>query len=144
MSRQEEIFLLNEENMEAMPERPMREGLLGTKLEDALQRLLEKHPEVIPGKQIVSPDQDPPRFFLLRREMPVSGWSLDHLFVDQNGILTLVEAKLFQNPESRRDVIGQIVEYAANAVKLWSNGRIRQSATEHYANRSEEIDSAIQ
>jgi hypothetical protein len=53
--------------MESMLERPMREGLFGKKLEDAHQTLMEKHPEVIPGKQIVAPEQDPPRFFLLRR-----------------------------------------------------------------------------
>ena len=104
----------------------MRQGLFGKTLEDALQTLLEKHPEIIPGKQIDPGADDPPRFFLLRREMPVSGWSLDHLFVDQRGILTLVEAKLIQNPESRRDVIGQIIEYAANAMELWAHGKLRQ------------------
>lgn len=84
MEKLEEIFLLDGENMQPMPERPMRQGLFGKTLEDALQTLLEKYPEVIPGKQIVTNTEDPPRFFLLRREMPVSGWSLDHLFVDQS------------------------------------------------------------
>jgi hypothetical protein len=83
----------------------MREGLIGKTLEGALQTFLEKYPQIIPGKQIDPSTEDPPRFILLRREMPIGGWSLDHLYVDQRGILTLVETKLFQNPESRREVI---------------------------------------
>lgn len=64
--------------------------------------MLEEHPAIIPGNQIDPTNEDPPRFVLLRREMPVGGWSLDHLYVDQYGVLTLVETKLLQNPESRR------------------------------------------
>ena len=129
--------------MVSMPERPMRQGLFGKTLEDALQTLLERHPEIIPGKQIDPGAEEPPRFFLLRREMPVSGWSLDHLFVDQRGVLTLVEAKLIQNPESRRDVIGQIIEYAANAMELWAHGKLRQYATIYYADRGRDLDAAL-
>ena len=114
----------------------MREGLLGKTLEDALQTLFEKYPQIIPGKQIDPVSEDPPHFVLLRREMPVGGWSLDHLFVDQKGILTLVETKLFQNPESRREVIGQTIEYAANATEFWAGGAARQKGTEFWSNQS--------
>ena len=65
----------------------------GRRSRDALQTLIEKHPAIIPGKQIDPDSESPPRFVLLRREMPVSGWSLGHLLVDQEGVLTLVEAK---------------------------------------------------
>jgi hypothetical protein len=112
----------------------MREGLIGKTLEGALQTFLEKYPQIIPGKQIDPSTEDPPRFILLRREMPIGGWSLDHLYVDQRGILTLVETKLFQNPESRREVIGQIIEYAANAIEFWGEGAARQKATEFWSN----------
>jgi len=130
--------------MVPLPERPMRQGLFDKTLEDALQTLLERYPEIIPGKQIISNTEDPPRFFLLRREMPISGWSLDHLFVDQYGVLTLVEAKLIENPESRRDVIGQIIEYAANAVKLWADGKVRQTVSETFAGHGKNLDSELQ
>jgi len=144
MKKSEEIFHFNGENMVSLPERPMRQGLFDKTLEDALQTLLERYPEIIPGKQIVADTEDPPRFFLLRREMPISGWSLDHLFVDQHGVLTLVEAKLIENPESRRDVIGQIIEYAANAVKLWADGKVRQTVSEYFAGRGKNLDSELQ
>jgi hypothetical protein len=132
----DEVFHLNGDKITPMPSRPLREGMLGKTLENALQTLFEKHPQVIPGKQIDPSIDDPPRFVLLRREMPVGGWSLDHLFVDQRAILTLVETKLFQNPESRREIIGQIIEYAANAVLCWGNGTARQKAMEFWANQT--------
>jgi hypothetical protein len=115
----------------------MRSGLFGKTLEDALQTLLQKYPQVIPGKQIDPSSDDPARFVLLRREMPLGGWSLDHLYVDQRAILTLVETKLIQNSESRREVIGQIIEYAANATEFWGSGRARQHAAEFWSKQGE-------
>ena len=122
-SASDEVFVINGEDFHALPSRPFRAGLFGKNLEEALQILIEKNPNVLPGKQMEPGSDDPPRFVLLRREMPVGGWSLDHLLVDQRAVLTLVEAKLMQNPEARRDVIGQIMEYAANAAQSWGNGR---------------------
>jgi hypothetical protein len=102
--------------------------------------LLQKYPQVIPGKQIDPISEDPPRFALLRREMPVGGWSLDHLYVDQRGVLTLVETKLIPNPESRREVIGQIIEYAASANEFWASGGARQYAAEFWSRQNKELD----
>jgi len=120
-----------------------RQALLGQTLEGALQTLLQDNPELIPGKQIDPSSEDPPRFVLLRREMPVASWSLDHLYVDQRGILTLVETKLAQNPEARRDVIGQIIEYAANAAQEWGGGKARQAAVQFQAERGRDFDDLL-
>lgn len=143
--RVDEIFQFNGNKLIPMPSRSMREGLLGKTLEDALQTFFEKYPQIIPGKQIDPVSDDPPHFVLLRREMPVGGWSLDHLFVDQRGILTLVETKLFQSPESRREVIGQVIEYAANAIEFWAGGAARQKATEFWSNQNppKELDEVL-
>ncbi len=112
--------------------------------EEALQTLIEKHPEVLPGKQIDPNSKDQLRFVLLCREMPVGDWSLDLLLVDQKGILTLVETKLAKNSESRREVIGQILEYAANAAKYWGNGRARNIAKDYWAKKQgQNVDEAI-
>jgi hypothetical protein len=144
--RSDEVFHLNGNKLTPMPSRSMKEGLLGKTLEDALQTFFQKYPQIIPGKQIDPVSADPPRFVLLRREMPIASWSLDHLFVDQNGILTLVETKLFQNPESRREVIGQAVEYAANAIEFWAGGNARQKATEFWSNQNppKDLDELLQ
>ena len=72
----------------------------------ALQVLLEKHPELIPSEEIIGN----PSFFLIQREFPVSAGYLDHLFVDQMMVPTIVETKV-NNPEIRRKIIGQGYEY---------------------------------
>jgi hypothetical protein len=59
-------------------------------------------------------------------------------------ILTLVETKLIQNPESRREVIGQIIEYAANASEFWASGRARQHAAEFWSKQNEELEQILQ
>jgi hypothetical protein len=52
-------------------------------------------------------------------------WSLDHLFVDQDGIPTLVEVKRGADTRVRREVVGQMLDYAANAVVHWPIDAIR-------------------
>lgn len=140
----DEIFFLSKDEVSAMPVRPMREGLFGTTLEDAFQKLLERYPEIVPGKQIRPGDEDPPRFVLLRREAPISSWSLDHLLVDQFGVLTLVECKLLENPESRREVVGQIIEYAANASAAWGGGQLRDFAHNYWSDMGKDFEAIWQ
>ena len=145
MGDADQIFFLDADGDEAipLPPRSMRQGLLGKNLEDALQHLLEKHPEILPGRQIAPGAEDPPRFVVLRREAPIGGWSLDHLMVDQHGVLTLVECKLIGNPEARRDVIGQIVEYAAHAQERWEIGTVREMAQVYWSGRHRDISELL-
>lgn len=143
MDAGDDIYIVTDGTLRTLPSVQMREGLFGAKLEDALQSILQQYPELIPGRQIAPDEEEPPRFLLLRREMPLSGWSLDLLMVDQRGVLTLVEAKLMQNPESRRDVIGQIIEYAANAFELWASGAARQYAAEYWNRQGRELDEVL-
>jgi hypothetical protein len=48
------------------------------------------------------------------------------LFVDQDGIPTLVEVKRQTDTRIRREVIGQMLEYAANAVVHWPVADLRR------------------
>jgi hypothetical protein len=43
-------------------------------------------------------------------------WSLDHLFLDQDAVATLVEVKRSSDTRLRREVVAQMLDYAANAV----------------------------
>ena len=95
-----------------------------------LQLLLEKNLDLLPGDQ-VNPD-DPRRWLLVKREMPVPDpttgtdrWSVDLFLVDQDGIPTFVECKRFLDTRSRREVIGQVLEYAANGHHYWTADTIR-------------------
>ena len=65
----------------------------------ALQDLLFAHPALIPVGDIE------PLFAGLRplaRELPVGGGFLDLIFMNGEGYLTLVETKLWRNPEARQ------------------------------------------
>lgn len=90
-----------------------------------LQQLLADYPNLISGSQINS--LRPRRWLLISREFKVPDekdangrWSLDHLFIDQDGIPTLVEVKRSTDTRIRREVIGQVLDYAANAVSYWT------------------------
>ena len=84
--------------------------------EDALQALIADHPELLDGKQMRP--GDPRRWILVTREKGIaesvdsgSRWALDHLLVDQDAVPTLVEVKRGRNPEIRRAVVGQMLEW---------------------------------
>jgi hypothetical protein len=100
--------------------------------EDALQAMLARYPDLLAGEQM-NPD-DPRRWLLIAREMGVPGaeggpdrWSLDHLFVDQDAIPTLVEVKRASDTRIRREVAGQMLDYASNAVTYWPIAVLRAS-----------------
>ena len=86
------IYLLKEDSkLLAMEQAPYDS-------ESLLQKLLADHPDLLAGDQIDA--EEPRRWLLVTREMAVPGeqdgaarWSLDHLFLDQDAIPTLVEVK---------------------------------------------------
>ena len=91
--------------------------------EDHLQDLLARFPGLLPGDEI--DPITPRRWLLVSREAGIPGetdggdrWSLDHLFLDQDGVPTLVEVKRSSDTRLRREVVGQMLDYAANGVHL--------------------------
>jgi hypothetical protein len=74
--------------------------------EGKLQQLLYETPDLI------REDEDNPIVFTREAALPGSGYS-DLIGVDSSGAVVVVETKLARNPGVRREVIGQIVEYAA-------------------------------
>ncbi len=98
--------------------------------EDLLQGLLAKYPDLLAGDQINS--TEPRRWLLVAREVSLASeedgagrWSVDHLFLDQDAIPTIVEVKRSTDTRIRREVVGQMLEYAANAVVYWPVGDLR-------------------
>jgi hypothetical protein len=94
--------------------------------EDFMQQLVAAHPELIA-------DQDG-ALLLIRREQPIADredgsgrWALDHLFVTRSGVPVLVELKRAVDSRLRREVIGQMLDYAANGTAYWQGGRIAES-----------------
>lgn len=52
-------------------------------------------------------------------------WSVDHLFLDEEAVPTLVEVKRSSDTRIRREVVGQMLDYAANAVVYWPAEHVR-------------------
>jgi hypothetical protein len=99
--------------------------------EDDFQRLLASFPALLSGDQIDT--KQPRRWVLVKREKNIpskeggSGrWSVDHLFIDQDAIPTLVEVKRQTDTRIRREVVGQMLEYAANSVVYWPVADLRR------------------
>ena len=98
-----------------------------------LQTVLKNNFNLLPGDQI-DPDE-PCRWMLIKREMPVPDpctgsdrWNIDFFFVDQNATPTFVECKRYLDTRSRREVVGQVLEYAANGQHYWSAADLRAHA----------------
>jgi len=115
--------------------------------ESVLQLLLAKYPDLLSGDQINS--KSPRRWLFIAREIGVPSqedgsdrWSLDHLFIDQEGIPTLIEVKRSSDTRIRREVVGQMLDYAANIVSYWPIETIIsrfESVCEQEGNEPEEL-----
>ncbi len=81
----------------------------GSLSEATLQNLLFRYPETLPIATI-----DPAYMGVIPvcKELRTPSGYVDALFVNPHGRLVLVEFKLWRNPEARREVIGQILDYA--------------------------------
>ena len=123
--------------------------------EHKLQELIADYPDLLGGDQIDVENHR--RWLLVTREMPMLGeepntsrLSLDHLFLDQDGIPTLVEVKRGSNAQVRREVVGQLLDYAAIATfslnvrdiqaALSSNGSPADSKLEKFLGEDANIE----
>jgi hypothetical protein len=123
------IFLKHGDELIEMVERPYE-------AEDVLQQLLADYPNLLAA------DDDPgvrKRWLLVKRELGVASeegapdrWSLDHLFLDEEGVPTLIEVKRSSDTRIRREVVGQMLDYAANGAELWGVDKIRAAFESRY------------
>lgn len=76
-----------------------------------LQEILEKAPDVLPAGHV---DSVYSQLVCVAREVEVPSGYIDNLYVSARGYVVLVETKLWKNPEARRQVLGQIIDYATD------------------------------
>lgn len=136
------IFVLNGES------HPVAVNQAAFDLESDLQTLIAQYPNLLPG-DLINPD-DPRRWLLVQREMGIPDeeaagdrWRLDHLFLDQDGIPTLVEVKMERDQRGRREVVAQMLDYAANAVLRWNVERIRSALEITCSDNSESAEEVL-
>lgn len=138
----EGIFIENDGKLHLLMESPYEK-------ESILQEALEKYPEVIAG--ITTTRGEGVSLALVRREAGIPGqaggsnvWSLDHLYVDATGIPVFVEVKRSSDTRIRREVVGQMLDYAANGVRYWPIDELRHGFEERWAENGEDPNAWLQ
>jgi hypothetical protein len=99
--------------------------------EEVLQALIARFPSLLAGDQYSR--GVPRRWLLVGREAALPDdedaggrWSVDHLFLDHDAVPTLVEVKHSSDTRIRREVVGQVLDYAANGVVYWPLDHLRE------------------
>ena len=131
----EAIFLEISGELQVLEEKPYASELI-------LQQALEDHPQVIAGMTTASGESV--KLALVKREFGVPGhqgggqvWALDHLFVDSEGVPVLIEVKRASDLRIRREVVGQMLDYAANGLKYWPIDQLRSAFESTHEARQE-------
>jgi hypothetical protein len=107
--------VLDDGHCESLDRLPLSESGRGARDEDWLQEQLFNYPSLLPIAEVEATfDGAVP----LCRELMTAVGPLDILLINEDGLLTLVECKLWRNPEARRKVVGQILDYA-QAISRW-------------------------
>lgn len=81
-----------------------------------IQDLIHAHPSCLPIAEIDPIFVDP---VPVCTELSTPAGAIDNFMVTPSGLPVLVECKLWRNPEARREVVGQILDYAKE-LSRWS------------------------
>jgi hypothetical protein len=87
-----------------------------------LRDIIFTHPEIIPIDDI-DPTFGP--LVPLCRELRTDAGPIDAVFINERGRLTLVECKLWKNPQARREVVAQTLDYVS-AMAAWSSADLQR------------------
>lgn len=100
------LVMLDEEGTRVVPRVPQGEA----RREAVLRDLIAAHPGILPVHDL---DPSYGRLITITRELSIPGVGFaDVLLMDEHGRLVVVECKLWRNPQARREVVGQIIDYA--------------------------------
>ncbi|MBC6438230.1 MAG: hypothetical protein GDA52_08855 [Rhodobacteraceae bacterium] len=109
-------FLVNESATQARFLRRVEQSASEDGFDESwLQMLIHQNPEALPLQQI---DQALGCAVPVCVELPLSSGFLDNLLFTASGIPILVEVKLWRNPEARRKVVAQALDYAGAVFRM--------------------------
>jgi hypothetical protein len=104
--RSPEPVIVRDSAIEALPRVSSQDRAVA---EDWLQDLLYRRPELLPAAEL---DAEFLPMRAVAREVPTGCGAVDLLLVSPRGFLTIVETKLYRNPEAKRQVLAQVLDYA--------------------------------
>ena len=81
----------------------------GRHTEASIQTLVHEYPKVLPMDEVEPAYRD---MMSLCTELPLRSGFLDNLWMTPRGGIVIGECKLFRNPQARREVIAQALDYA--------------------------------
>lgn len=108
--------------------------------EEWLQQLLEQSPQLLSVSDV---DSIFAPLVSIGREVPTAAGYIDNLYVSPSGYITLVETKLWRNPEARREVVGQILDYAKDLCR-WSYQDLDQWVKSYFSQKQIQSKSLFQ
>ena len=103
---QKRPFIVGENTYTKLERIPLTKGIFQ---EEWLQKLLQNSPQLLPVAEI---DAIYAPLVCIGREVATAAGYIDNLYISPKGYITIVETKLWRNPEARREVVGQIIDYA--------------------------------
>jgi hypothetical protein len=90
-----------------------------------LRDTLFNNPEIIPTDEI---DSAFGPLIPLCRELRTDAGPVDAVFINERGRLTIVECKLWKNPQARREVVAQTLDYVS-AIASWSYADLQRQVS---------------
>jgi len=108
-----------------------------------LQSLIHQHPEILP---VADFDDAYAPLIPIGREISTSSGYIDNLYVSPSGAITVVETKLWTNPERHRTVVAQIIDYAKE-LSRWSfddlNSAVLKAARREHESTPESLEQIV-
>jgi hypothetical protein len=93
--------------------------------EATIQTLVQRYPSCLPIAEIDPLFCGPVPICV---ELNTPAGSIDNFLVTPSGLPVLVECKLWRNPEGRREVVGQILDYAKE-LSRWSSSDLQREVS---------------
>ncbi|MDQ0509979.1 hypothetical protein [Ancylobacter amanitiformis] len=123
MSRQHASPVLIRDNLPALSLAPVTLGSGdGAISEVDIQKLVHEHPSMLPIAEVDPAFKGP---VAICRELRTPAGSIDNFLITPSGLPVIVECKLWRNPEGRREVVGQILDYAKE-LSRWTQSDIQR------------------
>ena len=120
-----DFFLVEREGADPVRGERLAFGETNGRNEAWLRDTLFDHPGLLPLKDI-DPAYGP--LTPLCTELRTEAGPLDIAFINPFGRLTLVECKLWRNPQARREVVAQVLHYA-QAISRWSYSDLQRQVS---------------